>query len=416
MEFKFQTNISDFDNKHMLDSYVDELSKIVESRDYSNPAASILLPSEEEFIEQSRGAFKKYFNPSLKYIFVIGIGGSNLGTQAIYYALRGNIDLISSATPKLIFLDAVNAKTIEQIHNLVVSKNLKKEEYLVISISKSGGTTETVVNTNLILQILGDESENNLICITNYNSNLWKLCKEKDIESYEIPEMVGGRYSVLTNVGLLPLYFIFEEKLSDLLKGAQDALLDSFNKENSPAMHLALELFNNRPIVNEFFFDQNLENLGKWYRQLVGESLGKESSSKSITPIVSIGSTDLHSMLQLYLGGDNNKFTHFVFIDEKDNFKVDQSSFTDKLVSNIEGKSIYDINEAIYEAVKKAYKEKNLEFSEIIMKEISLYNIGYYLQTKMLEIIFLAQLMNVNAFDQPNVESYKEFTRENLKE
>ncbi|MCA9387234.1 hypothetical protein KC669_04340 [Candidatus Dojkabacteria bacterium] len=414
-EFKFQTNISDFSNKHILDSYTTELKQTIESRDYSNAAASLLLPTEKKFLEQAREAFKKHFSSNLKYIFLIGIGGSNLGTQAIYYTMRGKLDFVSKTLPKIIFLDALNAKSIELIHNLVVSENITDSEYLIISISKSGSTIETAVNTNLMLQLLGDGSENNLIYITDSSSKLWKVCKEKRIDVYEIPEKVGGRYSVFSNVGLLPLYFVFEEKLTDLLKGASDAISDSFNKEQSPAMHSALELFNNKPIVNEFFFDVNLEYLGKWYRQLVGESLGKKSDYKSITPIVSIGSTDLHSMLQLYLGGNNDKFTHFITTNEPDNFRVVDNELTSALVSDIEDKNIADINTAIIEAVKKSYIDDNREFNEIILDEISLYNLGYYLQTKMIEVMFLAKLMNINAFDQPNVEDYKILTKEKLK-
>lgn len=417
---KFNTNIKDYQDLGRLQEYSYELKQLIKDNDYENEAASILLPFEKNNIEKSREVFKRHFSSKLKYIFILGIGGSNLGTQAVYFAIKGNLDYLNKISPKLVFVDVISSSTIKSIQNLLVTENLKPENYLIISISKSGGTTETVVNLNVVASIFNTESFSQWICITDKNSKLWKACVSNDIEVLEIPKQVGGRYSILSNVGILPLYFIFEEEVQTLLNGAKKAVEDCLNIDTSPAMHSALELFNNKPIVNEFFFDQNLEYLGKWYRQLVAESLGKENDktgnkvNTGITPIVSIGSADLHSMLQLYLGGPDDKFTHFVTVKSRDSYISKNNSLTTNLIEGIENKKIEDINFAIYQGVKKSYIESNRVFNEVELPSISLSSLGYFLQYKMLEVIFLAKLLNVNAFDQPNVESYKMHTKQIL--
>ena len=155
-------------------------------------------------------------------------------------------------------------------------------------------------------------------------------------------------------------------------------------------------------LLNEFYFAPELESLGKWYRQLVGESLGK-SHDVGITPIVSIGSTDLHSMAQLYFGGPRDKFTNLI--------RVENEQGTAALA-----KSFFKIMNAIYGGVRAAYIKNQLPFTEIIFEDISEHTLGAYMQFKTMEIMYLGRLMDVNAFDQPAVEDYKEETRKLLYE
>ena len=237
----------------------------------------------------------------------------------------------------------------------------------------------------------------------------------KDIKKIAVPKNVGGRYSVLSAVGLFPLH-LAGINIDALHKGADQAVIDCTSKNLSKnySMLSAILTFlhwkKGINIHNTFFFNPELESLGKWYRQLMAESIGKKKDLKGkvvrrgITPIVSIGSTDLHSMAQLYFGGPKDKFTNIVYGKRKDNI----------FIPKIEGKNFKNIMDAIYGGVVAAYKKNNLPFLTIELENISEKTLGYYLQFRMIEMMYLAQLMQVNAFNQPGVEDYKKETRKLL--
>jgi len=171
-------------------------------------------------------------------------------------------------------------------------------------------------------------------------------------------------------------------------------------------------------INDNFFFNPQLESLGKWYRQLMGESIGKRMDTSGnivragLTPTVSIGSTDLHSIAQLYLGGPLDKFTSFVYAPESINIaRVPAESVFPLLAKAYADKDFSEIMNAIFSGTKEAYRKNKLPFMEVILPEISEEILGQYLQWKMMEMMFLAKLLNVNAFDQPRVEDYKKETR-----
>ena len=174
-------------------------------------------------------------------------------------------------------------------------------------------------------------------------------------------------------------------------------------------------------ISDLFLFANDLESLGKWCRQLIAESLGKEFNKKGetvntgITPVVSIGSTDLHSMAQLYLGGPYDKFTTFLSVENSNShINVPTLERYSKLVFGIQGTSLESVMSAIVEGTKAAFRKGGRPFMEIKLPYKSEYSIGQFLQFKMIETIFLGYLLDVNPFDQPNVESYKEETRKIL--
>ena len=188
-----------------------------------------------------------------------------------------------------------------------------------------------------------------------------------------------------------------------------------------PATLLFLNLKAQKTINDNFFFAPQLESLGKWYRQLMGESIGKENDidgktiRSGINPTVSIGSTDLHSMGQLYLGGPADKFTTFIWArNHEDAVSLPKNPLMPELVPNLHGKSAQQIMEAILEGTKTAYSKQEIPYMEIVLAEISAYTLGEFLQFKMIEMMYLGKLMNVNTFDQPNVELYKQETKKIL--
>ena len=171
-------------------------------------------------------------------------------------------------------------------------------------------------------------------------------------------------------------------------------------------------------IHDTFLFSVALNNLGAWYRQLSAESVGKayninkELINTGVLPTISIGSTDLHSVAQLYLAGPYNRFTTFVFIGNSttDLYLPEFADF-DALVPHIQGKPLTTIMDAILEGTKRAYHNGERPFVSCIIPEKSAYYIGQFMQIKMIEIMYLGYLLNVNPFDQPQVEDYKKETK-----
>jgi len=172
-----------------------------------------------------------------------------------------------------------------------------------------------------------------------------------------------------------------------------------------------------RNIYDHFLFATDLESMGKWYRQLMGESIGKEYSTKGkkvnagITPTVSIGSTDLHSMAQLYLGGPQDKFTNFITTQFDKKVKVPYYPEYNVLVKDLQKKEISRLMQAILQGVKTAYKKGKRPYTETRLDGKNAKEIGAFMQLKMMEMMLLGKLLDVNPFNQPNVESYKKETR-----
>ena len=198
---------------------------------------------------------------------------------------------------------------------------------------------------------------------------------------------------------------------------------DGANLALQSAQVLAAHLQKGYTINDNFFFHPELESVGKWYRQLMGESVGKEHSltgetvHTGITPTVSLGSTDLHSVGQLYLGGPKDKLTTFVSAPNKlVRVEVPQNRIFPELVPMINGKTAEDIMDAILEGVQIAYQKADLPYMQVTLDGINEASLGAFLQFKMLEMMYLGQLLNVNSFDQPNVEAYKVETKRLLEQ
>lgn len=408
--------------------YRAHLEEVSKKTDYSDFESPIQLPFDENLLSAVQDVVQKIKAPTLQYVVVIGIGGSNLGTQAVYNAIAGSMSLLYDRLPKLLFLDTVSDERMTAVVRML-SRMPSKEDFAVIAISKSGGTTETIANTEVLWKSLDkqfSDTRDRLCFITDENSKLWNAAKENKVSLITIPKMVGGRYSVLSAVGLVPL-LLGKIDIEALREGARAAVTDGVSEDLTKnhslisAVCTHLQAKKGRTIHNSFVYATKLESLGKWYRQLMGESIGKEKDldgnivHAGITPIVSIGSTDLHSMAQLYYGGPDDKFTNIVYSFKGDINLVPREMKMPGLVENIGGKSLEGITTAIVGGVKAAYQSKQRPYIEIDMEGITPYELGYYLQFRMIEMMYMARLMNVNAFNQPAVEVYKEATRKLLK-
>ncbi|MBI2024935.1 MAG: SIS domain-containing protein [Candidatus Harrisonbacteria bacterium] len=397
-DLKFSAEVKSAPPKALLD-YVKSL-KTVPADD---PRSFIQASSDEKMMAVIFEAANRYrgFNP--KNVVLIGIGGSNLGALAIYSALK------QKGAGEILFVDTIDSRNLERILGKIDKTSL------IVIVSKSGTTAETIANAAAILDRFPG---NKAVAITDAGSKLWRWAEKRGLEHLEIPKAVGGRFSTFTAVGLFPLAVagIDIKKLIIGVKKATDVCLLEDSSQN-PALVSALAIYENykkgQTIYDLFIFEPDLEMIGKYCRQLIGESLGKDG--KGITPTVSIGTADLHSVGQLYLGGPKDKFTTFLSVKNHGaDFVIPNKTSIAELVPDLAEKKFSEALAATLNGVKAAYRKKDLPFSAIELAEISEGTIGAFLAMKMLETVYLGKLLNVNAFDQPAVESYKEETRKLL--
>lgn len=414
--YKDSSNISKKDIDETIESLAVYNKKIesIEDEGYSSPESFLYLPYDKRMLTKILELAEEKKSKDLKYVIVVGIGGSNLGAKAVYDAIHGYTDLLEKERyPKMIFADTNDSDFISSLKGLIKNYILKPEEIAVVIITKSGETIETIANAEVIISSLkekfGDYNERVIVITDNPPSELAYLAEEKRIDTIEIPQKVGGRYSVFSAAGLLPLALVGLD-LNKLLEGARG---DNYDAEVSATV-LYLNLKEGKEINDLFVFHPELESLGKWYQQLIGESLGK-NEDMNMLPTVSIGSTDLHSVGQLYLGGPKNRITTFVTSKDDSDVKVPDREFPE-LVPSISGKTLSEIIDAISEGTKKAYSKEGLPFMEIVLDGISEHSLGEFMQFKMKEVLFLGQLLGIDVFNQPQVELYKKETRDILED
>jgi len=433
--FSFDAETACIDKNYFTktaDKLISEIKKIKDAlaKGYETDFASVNLPSDKKMLDavQSLITEKKRLNPSI--LVVVGIGGSNLGTIAVHKALNGTLYNEKNPPIKVYFADTVDSDYLGDIIQIVEGELQKGRNVLINVVTKSGRTTETIANFEVFLDLLmkykPDNYKDQIVMTTDKGSALWNYGKKYGFSCLGIPKRVGGRYSVFSPVGLFPLGFI-DIDLKKLLDGAQNMVVSCTSEnisENMAAISASFLYYHYQHAIrmhDTFIFSRALYAIGLWYRQLVSESLGKKFDRQGniveagITPTVSLGTTDLHSVAQLYLGGPKDKFTTFVTARPKRKIILPNFLDFDQFVANIQGKSVSSIMDAVSEGVKRAYKKEERPFVSVEIPQIDEFCIGQFLQWKMLEIIYLGYLLNVNPFDQPQVELYKKETREVLK-
>jgi glucose-6-phosphate isomerase len=407
----------------------DDLTKAISNHsrgegNYDFPESIFHLPYDERLFDDVRQTAESLWNTRLKFVVVVGIGGAYLGTKAIYDALVETSYAETRKGPRIIFLDTISGQLLANVRNLLDTEVKESEELVINLVSKSGTTSETIANFELLREWLlprFPDIDNRIVITTESGGKLWELSERLKIRRID-HRKVGGRFSVLSPVGLLPLLLV-GVNIEQMRKGAREQLEHSLNKDNSAlraAQSIAASRTRGISIIDFFFFNPELESFGKWCRQLYAESLGKEidRSGRTVragmTPTVSIGSTDLHSMAQLYLGGPKDKFTLFLYSQISTHEKVSPESPFASLVPSIADKSPEQIMSAIYGGTIGAYKKHKLPFGEIHAFDISAYSLGALTIWHMLVVLYLSRAWNVDPFDQPNVEDYKQITKEIL--
>ena len=415
------------DKLSIAERCIPAIEQVIEARNrgYASSYASVNLPFDEQLRDDVLKLAHNFlaYNPAI--IIVIGIGGSNLGTKAVHEALVGanhNKDGMN-----IYYVDTVDSDTVSGILEYA-NQLLKTGRKIIVNIvTKSGTTTETIANGALFIELLQRYYPKNyrdfIVVTTDKNSKLYDVAQEQGWAVLEIPPRVGGRYSVFSAVGLLPLA-MFGLDVHSLQEGAAQMVkqcteFDLYVNSAVQSAATLYALYTQGFIIHNFFaFSADLNALGFWYRQLMAESLGKEFTIKGkqinvgITPMVSIGSTDLHSIVELHLGGPRNTATTFIDVAQsRQALLVPYCKPLANLVPHVQGKSLSTIMHAILNGTKYAYKAAHRPFISVTLAKKSERALGQFMQWKMLEIMYLGYLFDIDPFVQPQVELYKKETR-----
>jgi len=355
-------------------------------------------------------SLSKRFNFNFKYsqlakfkahnpVVIVGIGGSALGIKALYYFFSEKIK------KEFIFLD-----NLDQLKITKVKKKLNLKNNLFIIISKSGNTLETLVNSNLFKDKINNK---NTIIITEKNNNLLnKFAKNRKILHIEHKEYIGGRYSVLSEVGMVPAYFMglkvnhFRKNLLDFFKSKnKNLLIDNVIKLTHIYKYKKINsiiLLNYAQEFNEFLY---------WCQQLIAESLGKKG--RGILPVVSSAPRDHHSLLQLYLDGPKDKLFYIFSLKISKKMKINKNIFG-KNLKYAENKEFSKVKEAQRKALIRVLKKKNIPYQEFVINKKNEETLGTLFSYFIMETVLIGRSIGVNPFDQPAVEEVKVLTKKYL--
>ncbi len=327
----------------------------------------------------------KYF----QYFRIIGMGGSILGSQAIYQFLNHKIKKI------FFFVD-----------NLEAELNSDKKKIINLIISKSGNTLETISNSNILTK-----NKRNIFIVEKNNNYLNNLANTVKAEVIEHRNYIGGRYSVLSEVGMLPaeLMGLNEKKFKKL-----NYLIRNKNFTNNLVLNVAstLNLIKSKKFLSVILnYDKNSENLFKWYQQLIAESLGKKS--KGILPIISTMPKDNHSLMQFYLDGPKKSFYTFFSALENNSSKI-QNKYLLKSHSYLKNKNLSKIINSQIIGTQNIFRRKKIPFRSFEIIKRNEESLGEIFCFFILETILLGRALKVNPFDQPSVELIKKETKKIL--
>ena len=331
--------------------------------------------------------FKKYFQ-----VRVIGMGGSILGAESIYNFLKHKI--------------RKNFSFINNLQSKINVSNIKKN-FINLIVSKSGNTLETISNVNILIK----NKDKNIFITENKSSYLSKLAEKLKAEIVHHNNFIGGRYSVLSEVGMLPAELMglnpkkFKQ-LNNLVKNKK--FISSLTQNVSSTLYFLKQKKFNSIILN---YDEKSDNLFKWYQQLIAESLGKKENA--ILPIISSMPKDNHSLMQLYLDGPKNNFFTFFYVKEKTSPKI----INNKVFSShsyLKNKNINQIIVSQKLATENVFLKKNIPFRSFEVLNRDEKTLGELFCFFILETILIARALKINPYNQPSVELIKKETNKIL--
>ena len=357
-----------------------------------------ILNQNNEVINSLGTSYKDSYNSKTFKIFkkkldyrLIGMGGSILGAKAIYEFLRNKIKT------KFYFINNLN--------NYYKKKSKKTFNNLIIS--KSGNTIETIINSNILI----NKDDKNLFITENKQNYLRKLANKLCSEVVDHNNYIGGRYSVLSEVGMLPAELMGLKpkkfrQLNNLIKNKK--FLNSLILNVSATIFYLKKKKFNSIIIN---YDKASENLFYWYQQLVAESLGK--NNKGLLPVISNMPKDNHSVMQLYLDGFKNNFFTFFSVKDKNSTKIKNRNMLNEF-EYLKNKEINEIMYAQKRATENVFRKKNIPFRSFEILKRDENTLGELFSFFILETILIGKFFKINPFNQPSVELIKKETKKIL--
>jgi len=391
-------------SKHLTASFSSQLSKKIRkifvdiNNEIKNNNKTLnVLDSKFQFNFKIKDLdrFKKF-----QTIAIIGMGGSVLGAEAIYNFLERKIK------KKVYFFNDLDENKIKNFKD-----SEKNSSVLFIIISKSGNTIETLSNT-FLLKIVKRNAKNVIVISEKKNNFLYTLSRKLNLFHVEHKKNIGGRYSVLSEVGIIPAYlmginiiklrsniFNCTKKINQLFLKNQTLKLANIMKSKKTNNLIFL---NYLPELNKFFF---------WCQQLIAESLGK--NSLGFLPVISNVPKDHHSLLQLYLDGPKDKFFNIFSFDSKLGEKIN-INYLRNLKSFLHEKKLIKIKIAQKNSLIQSFTKKGIPFREFKIKKIDEETLGELFSFFIIETVIVGNLLDVNPFDQPAVEEIKINTKKIL--
>tara|TARA_B100000795_G_scaffold116786_1_gene86805 strand:- start:1820 stop:2977 length:1158 start_codon:yes stop_codon:yes gene_type:complete len=354
-----------------------------------------LLKEDNTVIKSLSVKYKNSYNPKIisklkkySHIRVIGMGGSILGTESIYEFLKNKVK------KKFYFINNLQSK--------IINFNQKKN-YVNLIVSKSGNTLETISNSNVIIR----NKDKNIFITENKKSYLHSLAEKLKAEIVHHNNFIGGRYSVLSEVGMLPselmgLNVKKFKQLNYLIKNKK--FINGLTNNVANTLYFLKQKKFNSIILN---YDESSNNLFKWYQQLMAESLGKKGNG--IMPIISDMPKDNHSVLQLYLDGPKNNFFTFFYVKDNKTQKINKN----KILSShnyLKNKSFDKIIFSQKLATEKVFLKKNIPFRSFELIKRDEKTLGELFCFFILETILIGRALKINPYDQPSVELVKKET------
>lgn len=398
-------NLNNVD-KDIITKTRNSLNIIKENLDKTGDYDALSIAYKQNDLQEIKD-FAKLINDNFKKIYIFGIGGSSLGAKTIL---------------SLIFQDKVGIlENIDSFTLKYVFDNIDFENSAFLTISKSGKTIECISQTLILLKSFEDKfgreniGKHFFFLTEDKDSPLTQLSKEFNIKTLEHHKTIGGRFSYLSNVGLIPAC-IAGLSIEEIRNGAKDVLDYVFNNEDNFIVDICAkqtQLYKNGTIASVVMpYIERLKKLTEWYRQLWAESLGK--NGYGILPIDAIGTIDQHSQLQLYMDGPRNLF--FTFIKKNYDEKLLKIEKTyNKDFDYLKDMSLDKIMDIEVDSTIEVLNKRNLPIRVIEINRLNERCLSQLMMQYMLETIIVGLNNNINPFGQPAVEERKILAREMIK-
>uniref|UniRef100_A9AA19 Probable glucose-6-phosphate isomerase n=1 Tax=Methanococcus maripaludis (strain C6 / ATCC BAA-1332) TaxID=444158 RepID=A9AA19_METM6 len=391
-----------------LESFKDESSKAIENLKEKELNGNLGFLDVLNYNLDRYYELKEY-SKNFENILIIGIGGSNLGLRAAEAGILGNFTS-KYEIPRIFYMDNSDP---EKTHDILSNIDLGKT--LVFVISKSGNTVETLANFIIVRNLMKKKNialNKHVVSITS-GGELKKITEKENYIHFEVPENVGGRFSVLSSVGLAPLSCTSVD-IKKLIEGAK-SMEKSCKKEDifkNPALINAVIhkiMYNRGKTVSVMMpYIERLRSFGMWYGQLWAESLGKKGFGQ--TPVIAVGATSQHSQLQLYMDGPSDKIATFLKVNKyKNDLKIEY-----EYEHFLSGHNLSEVISSELVGTENSMKHNNLPNVKISLSELNEITMGKLFLMYEMQTAISGELYGINAFDQPAVEYGKKIAHECL--